>query len=67
MNGGSIGPVPSRGKVNDAVTQVRHLMSLPRSLDRCLLEMQPLTRWLLIGFLVALNGLLFSWLHWMYG
>ena len=44
----------------------RGVTGIPRQIDRWLVGIQPSARWLVIGFLVSLNGFLFSALHLMF-
>ena len=39
------------------LTEVRGANRIPVRVDRWLIEMEPLTRWLVIGLLMALTGL----------
>lgn len=60
--GGSIAVVCSWSEGGAVMlTQVRSANRIPGRIDRWLLEMEPLTRWLGIGLLMALTGLLVSW------
>ena len=48
------------------LARTRGVTGIPAQIDRWLVGIQPSARWLVIGFLVALNGVLFSWLHWQF-